>query len=42
MLPTAKGVALAIARLPDLAAAVTKALKTARDLCLIDDDGAAE
>jgi Transcriptional Coactivator p15 (PC4) len=40
MLPTTKGVALAIARLPELAAAVQKALAKARELGLIDDDGA--
>jgi Transcriptional Coactivator p15 (PC4) len=38
MLPTAKGVALAVARLPELAAAVTKALAKARELGLLDDE----
>jgi hypothetical protein len=33
--PTKKGISIAVARLPDLAAAVTKALEKARDLGLI-------
>ncbi len=39
MVPTTKGVAMAVARLPELAAAVQKALVRARALGLIDDDG---
>jgi hypothetical protein len=43
MLPTAKGVSLVIARLPELAIAINRALKKARELGLIDDtDGAGE
>ena len=37
--PTAKGIALAIHKLPSLAAAVTKALHKARELNLIDREG---
>jgi len=40
MLPTAKGVSLVIERLPDLAAAIGKALAKARELGLLPpDDG---
>jgi transcriptional coactivator p15 (PC4) len=39
MLPTAKGIALVVARLPELAAALTKALAKARELGLLDDQG---
>jgi Transcriptional Coactivator p15 (PC4) len=43
MLPTTKGVALAVARLPELAAAVARALAKAKALGLIpNDDGADE
>jgi hypothetical protein len=38
--PTSKGLSLVLARLPDLAKAVTKALAKARELGLLDDDGA--
>ena len=37
--PTKKGIALAVGKLPDLAAALTKALAKARELNLIADDG---
>jgi Transcriptional Coactivator p15 (PC4) len=37
--PTTKGVSLAVARLPELAAAVQKALAKAKELNLIGDDG---
>jgi Transcriptional Coactivator p15 (PC4) len=40
--PTQKGLAIVVLRLPDLAKAVTKALAKARELGLIDDEGAAE
>jgi hypothetical protein len=40
MLPTVKGVAMAVARLPELAKAINKALAKAKELGLIDDDGA--
>jgi len=39
MLPTAKGVSLVIARLPELAAAVANALNKAKAIGLINDDG---
>ena len=39
MKPTGKGVAMVVARLPDLAAAVTKALTKARELGLIEPEG---
>jgi hypothetical protein len=42
MLPTAKGVSLVVARLPELAAALAKALAKARELGLLDDERAAE
>ncbi len=35
--PTKKGISIVVARLPDLAAALTKALGKARELGLIDD-----
>jgi len=38
MLPTAKGVSLVVARLPELATAIARALAKARELGLIDDD----
>jgi hypothetical protein len=38
--PTSKGLSLVLARLPDLAKAVTKALAKARELNLIDGDEA--
>ena len=40
--PTTKGLAMAIRKLPELAAAVTMALAKARVLGLVDDDGAGE
>jgi hypothetical protein len=36
--PTGKGVAMVVLRLPELAAAVNKALARAKELGLIDDD----
>ena len=42
MLPTAKGVTMAVERLPELATAINRALKKARELGLLPDDGAAE
>jgi Transcriptional Coactivator p15 (PC4) len=36
--PTSKGVAMVVRHLPDLAAAITKALAKARELGLIDDE----
>jgi hypothetical protein len=39
MLPTAKGVSLVIARLPELATAINLALKKARELNLLPADG---
>ena len=42
LVPTPKGLAMVVRRLPQLAAAVTKALVKAKELGLIDDDGAAE
>jgi Transcriptional Coactivator p15 (PC4) len=41
LVPTPKGVAMVVLRLPDLAKAINKALKQARELGLVDD-GAAE
>jgi Transcriptional Coactivator p15 (PC4) len=38
MLPTAKGVSLVVARLPELAAAINRALAKARELNLIPSD----
>jgi hypothetical protein len=37
LLPTRKGLSVAVLRLPELSAAVTKALATARELGLIDE-----
>jgi hypothetical protein len=42
MLPTKKGLSIAIARLPDLAAAITKALGKARELGLLDGEASHE
>jgi hypothetical protein len=42
LVPTPKGVAMVVRRLPELAAAVTKALAKAKELGLIDDGGASE
>jgi hypothetical protein len=42
LLPTPKGVAMVVLRLPELQKAVTKALAKARELGLIDDEGAGE
>ena len=39
LIPTPKGLAMAVRRLPELAAAVTKALAKARELGLIVDEG---
>jgi hypothetical protein len=39
LVPTRKGVAIVVLRLPDLAKAVTKALAKAKALGLIDDEG---
>jgi hypothetical protein len=39
MLPTSRGVSLVVARLPELAAAVAKALNKAKELRLLADDG---
>lgn len=39
--PSVKGIALAIAKLPELAAGITKALAKARELGLIDGDAGA-
>jgi hypothetical protein len=38
LVPTPKGVAMVIPRLPDLAKAITKALATARELGLLDGE----
>jgi hypothetical protein len=38
LVPTPKGLAVVIRRLPDLAKSVAKALEKARELGLIDDD----
>jgi hypothetical protein len=37
---TTRGISIVVLRLPDLAKAINKALATARELGLIDDDGA--
>jgi Transcriptional Coactivator p15 (PC4) len=42
LVPTPKGISLAVLRLPDLAKAINKALKQARELGLIPDDGTGE
>jgi hypothetical protein len=39
LVPTRKGMAIVVLRLPELAKAITKALKKAKELGLIDDDG---
>jgi hypothetical protein len=41
LLPTTKGIALKVTRLPDLLKAITKAVERARELGLIDSDEAA-
>jgi Transcriptional Coactivator p15 (PC4) len=38
LVPTPKGVAMVIPRLPDLAKAITKALQKARELGLLEDE----
>lgn len=40
--PTQKGLAMVVLRLPDLAKAITKALAKAKELGLLDDDGASQ
>jgi hypothetical protein len=42
LVPTPKGISLAVLRLPDLAKAINKALKQARELGLLPDDGPGE
>lgn len=42
LVPTKKGVAIVVLRLPDLEKAITKALAKARELGLIEDDGTNE
>jgi Transcriptional Coactivator p15 (PC4) len=42
LVPTPKGVAIVVLRLPDLAKAINKALKQAQQLGLLPDDGADE
>jgi Transcriptional Coactivator p15 (PC4) len=42
MRPTSKGVAMVVLRLPDLAAAVNKALSKARELGLLDGEEGGE
>jgi Transcriptional Coactivator p15 (PC4) len=42
LVPTTQGISIVVLRLPELHKAITKALKTARDLGLIDDDGVGE
>jgi Transcriptional Coactivator p15 (PC4) len=37
--PTTKGVAMSVRKLPELHAAVTKALEKAREMRLLDDEG---
>ncbi len=39
MVPTPKGVSLVVARLPELATAINRALGKARELGLLDDEG---
>jgi hypothetical protein len=41
LVPTPKGVAVVVLRLPDLAKSINKALKQARELGLLPDDEAA-
>jgi hypothetical protein len=40
LVPTAKGLAMVVRRLPELAAAIDKALRKARELGLLDDEAA--
>ena len=42
LVPTPRGVSLAVLRLPDLAKAINKALKQAKELGLLPDDGTGE
>jgi Transcriptional Coactivator p15 (PC4) len=42
LVPTTRGISLAVLRLPDLAKAVNRALKQAKELGLLPDDGAGE
>jgi hypothetical protein len=42
LVPTTKGISVVVPRLPDLARAINKALAKARELGLLDDDGAGE
>ncbi|SHH38376.1 transcriptional coactivator p15/PC4 family protein [Bradyrhizobium erythrophlei] len=42
LVPTPKGLAVVVRRLPELVDALTKALAKARELGLIDSDGASE
>jgi Transcriptional Coactivator p15 (PC4) len=42
LVPTPKGLAMVVLRLPDLAKAINKAVARAKELGLIDDDGAGE
>jgi hypothetical protein len=42
LVPTKKGVAIVVLRLPDMARAITKALAKARELGLIDDETRAD
>jgi hypothetical protein len=42
LVPTPKGVSIVVLRLPELADAVNKALAKAKELGLLDDDGAGE
>jgi Transcriptional Coactivator p15 (PC4) len=42
LVPTPKGVAMVVLRLPDLAKAINKAVARAKELGLLDDDEAGE
>jgi hypothetical protein len=42
LVPTPKGLSIVVLRLPELAAAVTKALAKAKELGLLHDEGASE
>ncbi|WGR91848.1 transcriptional coactivator p15/PC4 family protein [Bradyrhizobium sp. ISRA443] len=42
LVPTAKGIAMKVTRLPDLLKGITKAIEKARELGLIDGDEVAE
>ena len=42
LVPTPKGLAMVVRRLPDLAKAINNALRKAQELGLLDDDGVAE